>query len=455
MQQIVNKKNLQAQDPEVYKILQAEEEKQQYKLSMIASENFTSKAVREAVGSVLMNKYSEGQVGKRFYEGNYNIDDLEALCKRRAAELFKIPENWGVNVQALSGSPANLAVYMALLKPGDKIMGMYLYDGGHITHGWSYSKGMKNDPAEIIHKGGKRKVSASSYFFNSVQYKTDPETQVFDYDKLERAVLAEKPQILVTGGTAYPREIDYERMRKIADKVGAYYLADIAHEAGLVAAGVNKSPVGVADVVTFTTHKTLRCNRGAIILSPKKLMKKINRAVFPGLQGGPHNHSIAGIAVGLKEAMTPEFKEYAVQIVKNAQALAKALEKRDFRIVSGGTDKHLVLVDLSNKGVFGKKLARALDFAGIIVNMNTIPQESRSPSDPSGLRIGTPWVTTRGLKEEHMDLVAGWMDRVMDCISDWGELDFHVFNDRLAGCDELEVVADEVKDLCITFQLDI
>ncbi|MBD3329698.1 serine hydroxymethyltransferase [Candidatus Dojkabacteria bacterium] len=442
----LEKPNLKSQDPDVYEILKAEEEKQTNKLCMIASENFVSKAIREAVGSAFMNKYSEGQVGKRFYEGNYNIDDLEKLCKERAAKLFNIPVKWRVNVQALSGSPANLAVYMALLKPGEKIMGMYLYDGGHITHGWSYEKGLKNDPSKIIHRGGQRKVSASSYFFTSVQYKTDPQTQLIDYDKLEKAVLAEKPQILVTGGTAYPREIDYKRMNSIAKKAGAYYLADIAHEAGLIAAGVNNSPVGIADVVTFTTHKTLRCNRGAIIMADKKLMKKIDRAVFPGLQGGPHNHSIAGIAVGLKEAMQPEFKKYAAQIVKNAKALASALEGYRFDIVSGGTDKHLLLIDLSSKGVFGRKFARALDYAGIVANMNTIPQESRSPSDPSGLRIGTPWVTTRGLKEEDMGLIAKWMNRVMERISEWKSLKFDVFDAKVAKCDALVGIASEIKE---------
>jgi glycine hydroxymethyltransferase len=343
---------------------------------MIPSENFASAAVREAVGSVFMNKYSEGYPYARFYEGNQNIDELESLAIERARKLFKLPTDWDVNVQALSGSPANLAVYIGLLEPGDKIMGMYLPDGGHLSHGWSYrSKASQAgfEPNAMFYSGGDRKVNVTSKFFQAVQYKTDPQTKLFDYEEVEKIAMQEKPKLIITGGTAYPREIDYKRMRSIADKVGAYYMADIAHEAGLVAAGVNASPVGIADVVTMTTHKTLRCNRGAIILGQSKLMKRINRAIFPGLQGGPHNHSIAGIAVGLGEAMQSEFKEYAKQVVSNAQTLAAELIKYDFDIITGGTDKHLLLIDLTNKGVFGKKFARALDHAGIAAKMSTMP----------------------------------------------------------------------------------
>lgn len=455
----MEKPNLKKQDPEIFEIIKAEEKKQQEKLSMIASENFASRAVREAVGSVLMNKYSEGYPGARYYEGNYHIDDLERLAQERAKKLFKLPQDWEVNVQPLSGSPANLAVYVGLLKPGDKIMGMYLPDGGHLSHGWSYSvKEKSTNPDELLYKGGERKVNITSKIFEAVQYKTDPKTKLLDYDEIERIAIEQKPQLIVTGGTAYPREIDYKRMKQIADKVGAYYLADIAHEAGLIAAGANKSPVGIADVVTFTTHKTLRCNRGAMILAQAELMKQINRAIFPGLQGGPHNHSIAGIAVGLKEAMTPEFTKYAKQIVTNAQALAKELMDQGLDIITEGTDKHLLLVDLTNQKIFGKKVARALDYAGIIVNMNTMPQEKRPPANPSALRIGTPWVTTRGLKEKEMQQIGRWIKQVIEALQAWGDpeaMDFKAFDKKAAEDKDLTRISTEVKAMCAKFPLEI
>ncbi len=449
---------LRKQDPEVYAILKAEEKKQQEKLSMIASENFASRAIREVVGSVFMNKYSEGYAKARYYEGNYNIDKLEELTIARIRKLFKLPQNWGVNVQALSGSPANLAVYIALLKPGDKMMGMYLPDGGHLSHGWSYDpqSGKNNLNSDIMfYPGGSRKVNITSKFFRAVQYKTDPKTRKLNYDEIERIAQREKPRIIITGGTAYPMEVDYKRMKKIAEKVGAYYMADIAHEAGLVAAGVNKSPIGIADVVTFTTHKTLRCNRGAVILARDELMSKINKAIIPGLQGGPHNHSIAGIAVGLREAMSPKFRNYAQQIVKNAQRLALELQRYGFDLVAGGTEKHLILIDLTNKPVLGKKFARALDYAGIIVNYNTMPQETRPPNDPSALRIGTPWVTTRGMREKEMIKIAGWIDMVMNEIAKWGEMDFQTFDLKAKESKELAKIALQVKKLCSKFPLDI
>lgn len=450
--------NLQKTDSQVYKLLKSEEQRQQEKLSMIPSENFASAAVREAVGSVFMNKYSEGYPGARFYEGNQNIDELESLAIERARKLFRLPKDWDVNVQALSGSPANLAVYIGLLEPGDKIMGMYLPDGGHLSHGWSYrSKASQAgyEPNVMFYSGGDRKVNVTSKFFEAVQYKTDPKTKLFDYDEVEKIAMREKPKLIITGGTAYPREIDYKRMRSIADKVGAYYMADIAHEAGLVAAGVNSSPVGIADVVTMTTHKTLRCNRGAIILARSELMKKINRAIFPGLQGGPHNHSIAGIAVGLGEALQPEFKQYAQQVVKNAQTLAEELKKYDFDIITGGTDKHLLLIDLTDKHVFGKKLARALDHAGIVANMNTMPQENRPPADPSALRLGTPWITTRGMKKAEMKQIAKWIDQVMTIAQKYADLDFEDFNSKLAADVQIKKIATEVNDLCTKFKLEI
>jgi len=451
----MQKPNLQKQDSEILNILNLEEKKQQEKLSMIPSENFTSKAIREVVGSVFMNKYSEGYPFKRYYEGNYNIDNLEELAKFRARKAFNLPEDWDVNVQALSGSPANLSVYVGLIKPGDKIMGMYLPDGGHLSHGWSYEPKEKVETSDLKYAGGSRKVNITSKFYQTVQYKTDPSTQLLDYDEVERIAIEEKPQILITGGTAYPREIDYKRMKQIADKVGAYYLADIAHEAGLIASGINNSPVGIADVVTMTTHKTLRCNRGAIILAKKDLMKKINRAVFPGLQGGPHNHSIAGIAVGLLEAMQPQFKKYSQQIVTNAQKLAEELITHDFDVITKGTDKHLLLINLTNKGVFGKKFARALDHAGIIANMNTMPQEVRPPADPSALRIGTPWITTRGMQESEMPQIASWINQVMEKIQGMQELEFDEFENKVKSNDKIKQIASDVAMLCKKFPLDI
>ncbi|MFQ5493433.1 MAG: serine hydroxymethyltransferase [Candidatus Dojkabacteria bacterium] len=451
----MKKPNLKAIDPEVYEILKSEEEKQQYKLSMIASENFASKAVREAVGSVFMNKYSEGYPGARYYEGNYNIDNLENLARERTHKLFSLPDDWGVNVQAHSGSPANLAVYIALLAPGDKLMGMYLPDGGHLSHGWSYEPKSKSDPDDPEYLGGSRKVNITSIFFDTVQYKTDPKTRQFNYDEVERIAVKHKPKLIITGGTAYPREIDYKRVKAIAQKVGAYYLADIAHEAGLIAGGVNKSPVGIADVITLTTHKTLRGNRGAIIMAKEELMKKIDRAIIPGLQGGPHNHSIAGIAVALKEATQPEFKEYSRQVVLNAQELAKKLIKNGLDIVTGGTDKHLILVDLTKSGVFGKKAARALDHAGIITNMNTMPQETRSPANPSALRIGTPWITTRGMQEKEMGLIADWIAEVIEAIKAHQDLKFSEFEELVKKDATVKKIAGEVKKLTQKFPLEI
>jgi len=447
--------NLTETDPEVSAIIKKEEDKQQHKLSMIPSENFFSKSVREAVGSVLMHKYSEGNIGKGYYEGNQFIDEMESLAIERAKKVFKLPGDWSVNVQALAGSNANLAVYLALLNIGDTIMGMYLPDGGHLSHGWSYEPKKSQDPNKLIYLGGSRKVNITSKIFRTVQYKTSPLTQQFDYDQVEQIATLHKPKLIITGGTAYPREIDYQRMKQIADKVGAFYMADIAHEAGLIAAGVNKSPVGIADVITLTTHKTLRSARGALILAHQDLIKKIDRSILPGLQGGPFNHSIAGICVGLGEALKPEFCNYAEQVVKNAQFLCSALVKYGFQIVSGGTDKHLVLINLNNKHLLGKKFARALDYAGIIANMNTMPQEMRSPANPSALRLGTPWVTTRGMKEPEMGLIAGWINQVIEICSVWKDLEFAEFEGSVRNSEEIAKIADEVKELCLKFPLKV
>lgn len=386
-------------DPVLFKLIKAEELRQQTDLEMIPSENFVSEAVKEAVGSVLMNKYSEGQPFKRYYQGNQFIDQIEALVEQRALQAFGLSEdNWHVNVQAVTGTIANFAVYAALLNPGDKMLGMSLYDGGHLSHGWK------------LPDTGKP-ISFTSRIYDTHFYSVDPSTKVFDYDQIQVVAKKVKPKILISGGTAYPREIDHAKMRQIADSVGAIYMADVAHEAGLIIGGANASPFPHAHVVTMTTRKTLRGPIGALIFASKQLLgpevvEKIDFAVFPSLQGGPQNHSIAGIGVALLESMTPEFKSYADQIVKNAKVLADELMKAGFDIVSGGTDKHLVLVDLRNKGLTGKDAALALEKVGIIANKNTVPGETGKPWNPSGLRLGTPALTTRGFKEADMVKIA-------------------------------------------------
>lgn len=446
-------KSLPETDSEVAALIRHEEEKQQHKISLIPSENWFSPSVREAVGSVFMHKYSEGNIGKRYYEGNQFVDELELLTIRRAKKVFRLPDDWDVNVQALSGSNANLAVYLALLEFGDTIMGMYLPDGGHLSHGWSFDPGKAADPNDPIYAGGSKKVNITSRIFNVIQYKTDPQTQLLNYNKMEEIAQQYKPKLIITGGTAYPRQIDHQKVKKIAQKVGALYMADIAHEAGLVAAGVISSPVGIADVVTMTTHKTLRSGRGALILAHKDHIKKINKAILPGLLGGPFNNNIAGICVGLGEALQPEFKVYAQQIINNAQALARELSDYDFQLVSDGTDKHLLLLNLNNKPVLGKKFARALDYAGIIANYNTMPQETRPPLDPSALRVGTPWVTTRGMKEAEMKLIAHWINEVMVICSEWKHLEFPEFELKVQQSPKISQVAQEVRNLCERFPL--
>lgn len=377
-------------DPEIATLIQAEEHRQARKLRMIASENDVSSAVLEATGSVLTNKYSEGYPGKRYYEGQQVIDQVELLAQERAKALFGVDH---ANVQPYSGSPANLAVYLAFLQPGDTVMGMSLPMGGHLTHGWS--------------------VSATGKWFRSVQYEVRKDTGRVDMDEVRALALAERPKVIFCGGTAIPRTIDFPAFADIAGEVDALLVADIAHIAGLVAGGAHPSPVGHAPVITTTTHKTLRGPRGAMILTDAAHAKAIDRAVFPGLQGGPHNHTTAAIAVALKEASQPEFRDYAHMIVKNAQALAEALLERGFDLVSGGTDNHLVLIDLTSKLIGGKPAAQALDRAGIELNYNAVPFDTRKPFDPSGIRLGTPGITTRGLRPEQMPLVADWMDRAI------------------------------------------
>ena len=414
--------------------IKQEETRQNETLMMIPSENYASKAVREAVGSVLSNKYSEGYPGRRYYQGNEIIDQIENLAIENAKKLFGVSY---ANVQLYSGSPANSAVYFALLNPGDTILGMGLASGGHLTHGHP-------------------KVTFSGKYFNSVQYSVGKDGLI-NFEEVEKLAKTHKPKIIVSGTTAYPRTIDFEKFGQIAKNVGAYHLADISHIAGLVAAGVHPSPVGHSDVVMTTTHKTLRGPRGAILMSNnKEIAERIDKAVFPGLQGGPHNNTTAGIAVALEEAMRPEFKTYAEQIVKNAKVLAEELSKRGFKLVSGGTDNHLILVDLTNKGVDGWAAAWALEFAGIVVNRNSVPNDARSAFYPSGIRLGTPAVTTRGMKEAEMTQIAGWIDEVVEIAktyySDEKEKRGEV-KKALRAEEKIRKVAEEVKNLCLKFPI--
>jgi len=448
----MNTAKLQDRDPEVNSLIEKESERQRTHLSLIPSENIFSPAVREAVGSVFMQKYSEGNVGARYYEGNEFVDELERLTMDRARKLFNLPDDWSVNVQALAGSNANIAVYLGILPPGSTILSMYLPDGGHLSHGWSYSPKKDNTTVnDEVYLGGTKKVNISSRLYNIVQYKTDPKTHLFDYDQIQKLAQEHKPNLIITGGTTYPRDIDYKKMKAIADSVGALYMADIAHEAGLIAASVLNSPVGIADVVTMTTHKTLRSGRGAIILGKKDLIKKIDKGVLPGLQGGPFNNNIAGICVGLGEALQSDFKIYAKAVIDNAKVLAEALKGYGFDLLTGGTDKHLILINMTNKGIFGKYTARALNYAGLVCNMNTMPQETRSPADPSAIRLGTPSVTTRGLRVNEMKLIAKWINSVVEEIKPWAELDFESFQEKVKSSSIILGINKEVEALCEKF----
>lgn len=397
--------SLYKQDPKIAKIIASEEIRQSEQLRLIPSENYTSKAVREAVGSILMNKYSEGQAHKRYYQGNSNIDAIEDTVKSRALKLFGLdPDLWHVNVQAVTGSYANFAAYATLINLGDTIMGMHLYHGGHLSHGWQTESG--------------KPISFTAKLYNSVHYFVDKNSQVFNYDDVESVAKEHNPAILISGGTAYPREIDHQKMAKIAKNSGAFYMADIAHEAGLVAADVNQSPFPHADIVTMTTRKTLRGPIGALVFIKKDRGEDLDRTIFPGLQGGPQNHSIAGIGVALKEAMQPEFKNYAKQVILNARILASELADKGYNIVSGGTDKHLLLIDLRDKNITGTQAAIALEQANIILNKNTVPYDEAKPWNPSGIRLGTPAITTRGMQEKEMKQIAEWIDQVLQNIKD-------------------------------------
>ncbi len=400
-------------DSEVFEACDAELARQQHNIELIASENIVSKAVLLAAGGVLTNKYAEGYPSKRYYGGCYCVDVVENIARERACKLFGAEH---ANVQPHSGANANLAVFFALLQPGDTVMGMNLQQGGHLSHG--------------------SPVNISGKYFNVVPYGVSPETEVIDYDEMRRIALECKPKLIVVGASAYSRTIDFPRCREIADEVGAYLMVDMAHIAGLIAAGVHPSPVPYADVVTTTTHKTLRGPRGGMILCREELAKQIDKAVFPGTQGGPLMHIIAAKAVAFGEALTDEFKEYQQQIVKNAAVLAQALTEGGIKLVSGGTDNHLMLLNLVDEGITGKELEHRLDEVHITANKNTIPNDPQSPFVTSGLRIGTPAVTTRGFKEPEMKLIAGW---IIDTIRD-----FENSKDRISA---------EVQALCEKFPI--
>ena len=382
--------HIDAEDPEIAGLIHDEARRQQDKFRLIASENYVSAAVLEASGTLLTNKYSEGYPGKRYYEGQQFIDPIESIAVSRAQALFGVEH---ANVQPYSGSPANLAVYLAFASPGDTVMGLALAMGGHLTHGAGVAVGGK--------------------WFNSVQYGVRRDTGRIDFDEVRDLALRERPKIIFCGGTALPRTVDFPAFAEIAAEVDAVLVADIAHIAGLIAGGAHPSPVGFAPVITTTTHKTLRGPRGAMIMTDAAHATAVDKAVFPGLQGGPHNHTTAAIAVALREAAQPSFRRYAAQVVANAVALASALQARGYDLVSGGTDNHLLLVDLTSKGIGGKPAAKALDKAGIELNFNAVPYDTRRPFDPSGIRLGTPAITTRGLTEEHMPQLAAWMDEAI------------------------------------------
>jgi glycine hydroxymethyltransferase len=380
-------------DPEVAALVEDELARQSGTICLIPSENYVSRAVLEALGSVFTNKYSEGYAGRRYYEGQQVVDRLEPLAIERAMRLFGAEH---ANVQPYSGSPANLAVYLAFCQPGDPVMGMALPMGGHLTHGWD--------------------VSLTGRWFRPVRYGVRPETGRVDLDEVRDLARRERPKVIFCGGTAIPRTIDFPGFAAVAAEVDAILVADIAHVAGLVAGGVHPSPVGHAPVISTTTHKTLRGPRGAMVLSDAAHAEAIDKAVFPGLQGGPHNHTTAAIAVALEEATQPAFADYARRVVANASALAAGLAERGFELVSGGTDTHLILIDLTSKGVPGKPAAKALDRARITVNYNTVPFDPRRPFDPSGIRLGTPAATTRGMSEPEMQQIAGWIDSVIGAV---------------------------------------
>ena len=405
--------NLSQTDPEIAGLIRQEAGRQHDKVRLIPSENYASRAVLEACGSVLSNKYSEGYAGRRYYEGQQYIDEVETLAVERIKALFGVEH---ANVQPYSGSPANFAVYFAFCKPGDATLGMALPSGGHLTHGWN--------------------VSVTGSYFNALQYGVRKSDQRIDFDEVARLAREHKPKLLWCGATAYARLIDYDKFAEIAREVGAILVADIAHISGLIAGGAHPSPVGKAEIITSTTHKTLRGPRGGMILSTQQHRAAIDKAVFPGLQGGPHNSTTAAIAVAAKEASTDAFKQYAHAVVSNAKALAEALLSRGITLVTGGTDNHLLLADLTPKQVSGKIAAKALDRAGIVCNYNSIPFDPRKPFDPSGIRLGTPAITSRGMGASEMKVIGGFIADVVEQPGD----------DKL-----LDRVSAQVRELCSKF----
>jgi len=406
--------NMQSQDPKIYDAIKHEEKRQKEGIELIPSENYVSVAVLEALGSVLTNKYSEGYAGKRYYGGCENVDTVEELAIERLKELFGCDH---ANVQPLSGAPANIAVYFGLLEPGDTILGMDLSHGGHLTHG--------------------HPVTHMAKIFNYARYKTNAAGNI-DLDNLEKMAMEHKPKLILVGYSAYSRDIDYKNIKAIADKIGALTMADVAHIAGLIAAGEMNNPVPYFDVITSTTHKTLRGPRGGIIMCKNQFAKAIDKSVFPGFQGGPHENNIAAKAIAFREALQPEFKHYARQIKKNAKIFEEEFLKRDYKLMFGGTENHLLLIDVTPKDITGKEAQIALDKAGITCNKNMIPDDPRSPMDPSGIRIGTPAVTTRGMKEDEMRKIAHWMDL---CIQN------HKDEDTLA------VIKEEVTEFCKAYPI--
>lgn len=438
-------KYLKKVDPDIYNLIKSEEKRQSETLMMIPSENMVSKAVEEAMGSVLGNKYGEGYPQKRYYQGNKVIDELESLVIERVKKAYGVP---AANVQAHSGSPANFAVYTALLKPGDTLMGLALSSGGHLTHG-AY-------------------LNASSIYFHAVQYGVK-ENGYIDYEAMRILAKKEKPKVIIASTTGYARLLDWKKFRQIADEVGAYLMADISHLSGLIVAGVYPSPVPFAHIVTSTTHKTLRGPRAAIILTTEEglkkdpeLAKKIDKAIIPGIQGGPHFNNIAGIGVAVKEAMTPQFKKYAAQILNNAQVLAEELKKYDFDLVTGGTDCHLLLVDLRNKKILGNTAAEGLDAVGIVLNRNGVPFDPNPPFYPSGIRMGTPGITTRGMKEKEMKQIAQWINATINQVCAAKEkmkIDSAEEKKRenrskiIQSTKSLKLIQDQVKKLCKQFPI--
>ena len=411
----MNYKNLILNDPELMRIINSESKRQAEEIEMIASENYVSKNVLEAMATVLTNKYSEGYPGKRYYGGNQIIDEVENLAIERAKKLFSAEH---VNVQPLSGSPANAAVYFAFLKPGDKVLGLKLDHGGHLSHG--------------------HPVNFSGMLYNFVQYEVDSETGKIDMEKVREIALKEKPKMIVAGYSAYSREIEWEKFKEIADEIGAYTFADIAHTAGLIAAGIMDSPVPIFDVISTTTHKTLRGPRGAIIMCKKEHAQRVDKAVFPGMQGGPHDHITAAKAVAFKEALKDDFKSYAKQTIKNAQVLADELIKKGYRVISGGTDNHLIVVDMTSHGLTGKEAETVLDRIGISVSRSTIPNDPNPPMNPSGVRFGTPAITTRKINEDGIKRIVTWIDSA-------------IINRQ--KIEALESIRNEVKKFCLEFPI--